>query len=494
MSSERKNARSSSLSSGSRSSAASSSAGGMVGRKVASSGAGRSAGIVAALGGPAARDKINGFLRERGEEEVWDAGSLLNAASLIEKFLGTRAAPAGDDDPRFAWSDEAARLVAGGEVPRPEFLVADDPLWLMGHAHALIGESGDGKSFLLAALGAACGGVWAYLDEENGAVITADRLITMGADAAPLRHLPFAQPNLREAAELMALLEDAQPRLVGFDSGADFYRAAGIDENENTAVTAWQLAYPQPIARLLGACVITLDALPKDGSGTQRGASAKKYKADREIRLRKVAEFGREQVGEIELEVRKDRTGLLAVGYRQRYRIGGSPFVFQRADAAAQAGDQRDTPMAAMQRNVEQVLAREGAMSRETALSMNALMHLLSGNNGMKVEAARVLADDPRSAVRSGRGPRNAVLFWMATNDDSSSYPSHKAGNRGGEVVTSSPDPSRERSGEVGRGGDSSTDDLSQASAEPIGDDLSQRPPAGKSAGRGGAVPQVVAP
>jgi hypothetical protein len=351
------------------------------------------------------------------------------------------------DDARFAWSEDTARLVAGGTVPEPELLIAGDPLWLMGHAHALIGESGDGKSFLATALGARSGGVWAYLDEENGPIITADRLVTMGADASRLRHLPFGQPALREAVELRSFIESASPRMVIFDSGVDHYRASSIDENDNTAVTAWQLAFPQPIARGIGACVLTLDAIPKDGSGTQRGASAKRYKVDRELRIRKMAEFGRELVGEIEVEVRKDRTGLLPVGYRQRYRIGGRPFVFERVETISPetVAERRENALEVLRRNVRSALLKNGATDLDHGVSLNKLRQLTSGSNALIDQAARVEADDPTSPVHSAVGARRSVLFWINTDedrDDLATSPSHSNGSDGevdGEVASTSP-------------------------------------------------------
>jgi hypothetical protein len=170
----------------------------------------------------------------------------------------------------------------------------------------------------------------------------ASRLHALGVSDACiskyLRYCPNATETWGKAASLVDAVLNEEPDLVVFDSLADFTSAAGLNENDNTEMTAWvkQTATPLNVA---GVTTLALDHVAKASDGKyQRGASAKKAKSDAVWRLDVTQAFSVEDMGEIEVVRAKDRLGYLPS--RITYGIGGNgvrSFVERRQVHDAQA-------------------------------------------------------------------------------------------------------------------------------------------------------------
>ena len=270
-----------------------------------------------------------------------------------------------------------------GGIDPPPFLVAD--VFYEGRSHAIAGAPGDGKTLLVLAL---CSGLVAdertvaWFDEENGPLVVAGRLLALGVTpqqaSQHFAYYPFTEPTLEDADELVAEMMALRPAIVVFDSGADMYAAASLNENDNMDMTRWALAFSQRLSREHGIASVVLEHVAKAGDGSyQRGAGAKKAKVDALWMLEVLAPFDHETVGEVELVRAKDRLAHLPP--RVRYRIGGDGngrTTFERIDAedegakrAADAKSKRDF----FASEAISALEREGATSKETGLSQRQL-------------------------------------------------------------------------------------------------------------------------
>lgn len=176
-------------------------------------------------------------------------------------------------------------------IPPPNFLV--DDVFYSGRSHALMGEPGDGKTLVMLCYATAVirsGGRVAWFDEENGPIVVASRLEALRATPAEvserLAYYPYTEPTLEDADELAEEMAALKPDLVVFDSGADMYASAGLDENSNMDMTRWAQKFSQRLSRGLDiACVVLEHVTKKGDDGYQRGAGAKKAKVDVSWRL-----------------------------------------------------------------------------------------------------------------------------------------------------------------------------------------------------------------
>ena len=359
--------------------------------------------------------------------------SLVGAAHsvrVVEALTGKDAADhleAGHALDEFVPADRFVRVDLGevieGGIPEPEMLVTD--VLYAGKAHALMGEPGDGKTLLTLAL---CAGLIeqgkpvAWFDEENGPTVIASRLVGLGATtqdvSASFFYFPFTEPTLDDADELVAEVVALAPVLVVFDSGADMYVAAGLDENDNMAMTRWAIEIPQRLARVHGIATVVLEHVAKNNeSNYQRGAGAKKAKVDAAWRLKVESPFDATTVGQVDLVRAKDRLAHLPA--RLRFNLGGKdgavvftqvPIEDETAEVEADAKRKRD----AFRSEAINTLRREGATSRDGALSQRTLTALLSpAAQEYKNQVVQALASDPTTPVSSGRGERNSIVYWV---------------------------------------------------------------------------------
>lgn len=227
-------------------------------------------------------------------------------------------------------------------VGPPEELEPD--ILLRGKVHHLFSGSGLGKTFYSLWQAKQCverEEPVIYLDNENGLRTVSERLSILGVDTSLVDENLFYVPSSsmtmsrEDAKSYVALLEEVDPALVVFDSWVNFLASAGLDENSNTDIARWAMAYTHP-ARDRGIAVLLLDHVPHEGSRA-RGATRKKDEADVQWRLHRSRPFDRGSVGEIRLILEKDREGWLppSIAFEVGSTLDG--FIFERKGTTPQA-------------------------------------------------------------------------------------------------------------------------------------------------------------
>ena len=234
-------------------------------------------------------------------------------------------------------------LLLGGIEPTAQLV---DGLLYEGRIHAVASAPGTGKTMLalwIAHEVVKRGGTVLYLDAENGPKLMAERLGDLGADPAVLDERFWyygAEVDLSaESLEaLRATVEIVKPKLVVFDSLADFLAVAGLEENSNSDVTSWMAKVVQPL-KAAGVAALILDHVPKGSNGKgPRGASSKIAKLDVLWNLEVTLGFDRERTGQITLKTGKDREAWLP--RMAQFSVGGG--VFARSSGTIETPDDED--------------------------------------------------------------------------------------------------------------------------------------------------------
>lgn len=217
---------------------------------------------------------------------------------------------------------------AGGQIPHVEPPVwgrrTDDvALWYAGKVNGVFGDPESAKTWLamqalVEALDAGERGVLVDLD-HNGAVLTVQRLVMLGADPAviadPQLFRYYAPDDRGELAIAVCQAVEFLPAIAILDSLGELVPMMGRDSKDNDQITSALRLVAFPLARA-GAAVITIDHLPKAGesrdSGYAIGGMAKKRAMDGSYiraEVRKPPAPG--QIGKVSLRVAKDRAGRL---------------------------------------------------------------------------------------------------------------------------------------------------------------------------------------
>ena len=218
-------------------------------------------------------------------------------------------------------------LLRGGIEPTPQQV--EDVIYA-GLMHSMAGPPGSGKTLLalwIAVQVMRGGGRVLYLDAENGPRLVAERLRDLDADEDALDELFHYYPadltlDPEDLARQAATVAEVRPKIVVFDSFADFIAAAGLEENSNTDCTLWVSQVAQPLKNL-GIAVLILDHVPKNSKGP-RGAGAKVAKMDVVWNAETTRAFDRKRTGEITLTNSKDREAWLP--RLVRFSVGGGVF------------------------------------------------------------------------------------------------------------------------------------------------------------------------
>jgi hypothetical protein len=339
------------------------------------------------------------------------------------------------------------KRMAGGVEPPEELL---ERFLLASKIHKIFSGPGEGKSFLAKwvalELVRSCKRVL-YFDNENGAKVVSERMDLLGAEPGELDEgfFYFSAPDLTldpdALAKYRAILDHVKPHLVIFDSWIDFLTLCGLDENGSNEVTAWMQAFAVP-AKERGAAVLLLDHVPNDAKRS-RGSSQKLAKVDVSWQLKKVLDFDRRTIGQLELRLEKDREGSLPK--RVSFAVGGSEggFIFRR-DAEV---FERPNPAAGLtdsERQVLECIEAHGAggvrwkeIETDSEVSKStlsvALKKLISSNLVTKVENRYHPADrtEPGFPIDKGESGGSARFDSGSTEP---SEPCTPAGGSGGSV------------------------------------------------------------
>lgn len=217
-------------------------------------------------------------------------------------------------------------------IPEPEMVVTG--VLYAGRVTWWTGEPGAGKTLIALKFARDlihAGHKVMLVDEESGLALIADRLKRFSVDPekASSHFIYYEFPALttddEDLSALFRVIARELPRLVIFDSAADLLRQAGIDEDDNIAVTGWIKDVLEPLANEYGAAVLVIDHVTKSNDNRKwaRGAGAKKAKAKVGWNVEKIHDFSIDppQIGTVRLRKTKDTPGRLPA--RHDVRIGG---------------------------------------------------------------------------------------------------------------------------------------------------------------------------
>lgn len=227
-------------------------------------------------------------------------------------------------------------------VPDVPMLV-EDVIYLEG-LHLISGPPGHGKTSWVqwlchSAMGWGKHIVW--LDYEGGLGPTVKRLLEVGIPpslAADRFH--YASFPAEAEKHLVAVIERWDKPLIVVDSMSKALSYAGIDENDNAAVTAWTVPVVQAVKQHQTP-VIIIDHVAKKGGDSEysRGASAKLADVDVHWGVKRVRKFNRKTAGAVVCKAHKDRPGDLP--FARAYRVGdGSGKLTFSHDDTILAGDE----------------------------------------------------------------------------------------------------------------------------------------------------------
>lgn len=232
------------------------------------------------------------------------------------------------------WTDLDA-VAAGGIKPTPQLVPGE---LYAGRVHLVHSKPGVGKT------------LWAllkskellnadqtvmYLDAENGPSMIVPRGKALGIRSFKnFKYNPSPEPNLSPqwVADFLHDVGRMKPDVVFIDSFADFLAGCGLDENSSMDVTRFYGEVLKPV-RDQGVAVVILDHEPWESRGHARGSTAKLAKMDVEWEMRQTQFFNQNLVGELTLNLKKDRTAEFE--HRTiKYSVGGPGLKFERSDGS----------------------------------------------------------------------------------------------------------------------------------------------------------------
>lgn len=173
-----------------------------------------------------------------------------------------------------------------------------------------------------------------FLDEEGGQEIVAEKFAALGAtpsDMESMIYIPFPGRNWDETdiSLLLALTTESSAAMVLVDSSAAFMARAGLDENSASDVTRFWSQVLTPVAREANAAILVIDHDTKSSEQSRyaRGSGAKLCAIDVQLKVTMEKPFTREQDGNLQVIITKDRRGYLHRHWDVRVRTGGGSIV-----------------------------------------------------------------------------------------------------------------------------------------------------------------------
>jgi hypothetical protein len=234
-------------------------------------------------------------------------------------------------------------------------------------AHQVYGAMGIGKSFAELAQAAALlrdGHAVAWFDEENGERVTVERLRALGAtedEVSRFLYFPYTAPTPADVPGIVAMFEQLGVVHAWIDTAPALTAGVIESENDNLGILGWLRAFLLPF-RHAGIGTTTLDHTGRADTHA-RGASAKRGEFQVTWKASLVEPFGRDEVGIIEYECTKDRNGYW-FGKKVRYRLGGTPFVFEEAPVPEDEEDRAARTSRAMRAQAVAALLKHGPMTQ----------------------------------------------------------------------------------------------------------------------------------
>jgi hypothetical protein len=207
---------------------------------------------------------------------------------------------------------------------QPEFLQTDAGHCLLyrGRINGIFGDPETAKSWLAqyaTTQALLVSQRVAYLDiDHNGAAEIAERLLLLGANPSKIAdpgHFRVYEPQDRQGlARFVQDMLDWKPDFVTIDSLGELMPMLGAKSVDNDELTAAIRATLKPLAHTAGACVFTIDHLPKGqdarASGYAIGGIAKKRIIDGAYLSAEALEPPAPgKTGKIRLTIEKDRHG-----------------------------------------------------------------------------------------------------------------------------------------------------------------------------------------
>lgn len=245
---------------------------------------------------------------------------------------------------RSSWYPRPLDLDGEQDDVHPEFLSRTDGnrLFYKGKINALLGESESGKTWvaLLAVKQALeIEQKVIYLDFEDSGKGILSRLRSLGVPDARFNTFTYANPDqnltLDERIDLVDALQEIQPELIIVDGVNAAMTLLNLELTSNRDATFFSQQLLKPLA-LSGACVITIDHVPKskDNRGNYAiGAQAKRADINGcAIAVEVVQPFGRGINGELNLKVTKDRPGAVRELDSKEAKFVGRVFINSTAE------------------------------------------------------------------------------------------------------------------------------------------------------------------
>jgi len=321
---------------------------------------------------------------------------------------------------RSSWYPKPLDLDGEIEQPEPEFLARNDGhrLFYRGKINALLGESESGKTWvaLLAVKQALeIQQKVIYLDFEDSGKGILSRLRSLGLENRHFANFTYANPDqnltLNERMDLVDALTEIVPELIILDGVNAAMTLLALDLTSNRDATFFSQQLLKPLA-LSGACVITIDHVPKskDNRGNYAiGAQAKRADINGcAIAVEVTLPFGKGMNGELNLKVTKDRPGAVRE-HSKEAKFAGT--VELRSTAEGMVTMTIISPqMVARDRTRPTHLMEQVSKTLEAStmpLSKNAVIKEVQGRREWVLIAIQILIDEKFVAIENGS--RNAL-------------------------------------------------------------------------------------
>jgi hypothetical protein len=303
----------------------------------------------------------------------------------------------------------------------PEFIYS-------GVSHTLHGGAGVGKTMV--ALGICSDLIKAgkrilYCDQENGVQVVKRRLLGLGITDTQMSnqflYMPFSAPLQDQLFLFVRRVFDLSCDLSVLDSGADFYQAAGLEENGNMEILGWFKNVIQALAEK-GLATLLLEHEGAGGDDSRpRGATSKKGKTEVAWNVKVTQAFNQNTVGSLEFKNTKDRHGTLPELRTARIGgdgVGGIDFHMPPAATVILPTQVQQRKIKQLWSDIDRVLRQSGCIDQATGWNQSQLISMLppTGMNTKDLtEAIKNCADSPLTRVRKAQkpGPRARIILWV---------------------------------------------------------------------------------